>query len=92
MGADPTTTIPQALSRRATARDALGKLGDAIADWQKVLKLEPKNKQAAAELASLREVCVMMHVYDYANARPTPPFCDCSPPSSNTCPSTQLLL
>lgn len=50
----------KALSRRATARAELGKLGDAIADWQKVLKHEPKNKQAQTELTALRKVLPMM--------------------------------
>ncbi|XP_030640104.1 RNA polymerase II-associated protein 3 [Chanos chanos] len=43
-------TYSKAFARRGTARTALGKYTDAKEDFEQVLKLEPGNKQALAEL------------------------------------------
>lgn len=43
----------KAWQRRATARSALGKLADSLADHQQVLKLDPVNKASAAEVKAL---------------------------------------
>ncbi|XP_061617450.1 RNA polymerase II-associated protein 3 [Phyllopteryx taeniolatus] len=47
-------TYSKAFARRAAARVALGKLEDAMKDFQEVLKLEPGNKQAQIELQKLQ--------------------------------------
>ncbi|KAH9510167.1 hypothetical protein Btru_043643 [Bulinus truncatus] len=43
----------KAYLRRATARSCMSKLNDAIADYRRVLDLEPSNKQAKTELDRL---------------------------------------
>ncbi|XP_041935053.1 RNA polymerase II-associated protein 3 isoform X1 [Alosa sapidissima] len=47
-------TYSKALARRGTARAALGKLQEAKADFEKVLKLEPGNKLAVNELNKIK--------------------------------------
>ncbi|XP_061663460.1 RNA polymerase II-associated protein 3 [Syngnathoides biaculeatus] len=47
-------TYSKAFARRGTARVGLGKLEDAMKDFQEVLKLEPGNKQAQIELQKLQ--------------------------------------
>lgn len=42
--------------RRATARSGLKKYEEAIADYEKVLKLEPGNKMASAEIKKLQKL------------------------------------
>ncbi|KAK0063583.1 RNA polymerase II-associated protein 3 [Biomphalaria pfeifferi] len=41
--------------RRATARLALGKLEEAVRDFQRALELEPNNKQAKMEIKRLKQ-------------------------------------
>jgi tetratricopeptide (TPR) repeat protein len=53
VGLDPTYT--KAYLRRATARRELGDFEGAVRDFEKVLELEPKNKQAKDELDNTRE-------------------------------------
>ena len=45
----------KSLSRRGTARNALGRHKAAFCDFNEVLKLEPKNRQAAVEIRKTRE-------------------------------------
>ncbi|XP_062374403.1 RNA polymerase II-associated protein 3 [Sardina pilchardus] len=47
-------TYSKAFARRGTARAALGKLQEAKADFEKVLKLEPGNKLAVNELNKIK--------------------------------------
>jgi tetratricopeptide (TPR) repeat protein len=49
-------TYVKAYSRRGAARVALGKLQTAKEDFEQVLKLEPKNKQAEKELEKINKV------------------------------------
>ena len=44
----------KALLRRGTAREALGQRDEAAADFQKVLTLQPSNKEAASNLSAQR--------------------------------------
>ena len=44
---------PKAYLRRGVARKHLGKGGEALEDFRAVLKLEPSNKQAKAELSEM---------------------------------------
>ncbi|XP_005108663.1 RNA polymerase II-associated protein 3 [Aplysia californica] len=45
----------KAYLRRATARSSLGKLDEAVADFNRVLDLEPSNKQAKTEIERLQK-------------------------------------
>ena len=51
---DPTYT--KAYARRGAARLALGQLNQSMDDYQKVLQLEPSNKQAREELKKIEKV------------------------------------
>nr|XP_056702260.1 RNA polymerase II-associated protein 3 isoform X2 [Euleptes europaea] len=48
------SSYSKAYARRGTARAALGKLNEAIQDFEMVLKLEPGNKQAISEITKLK--------------------------------------
>lgn len=45
----------KAYSRRATACSALGEFDQAIRDWESIVRLEPKNKAARAEIKALKK-------------------------------------
>ena len=46
----------KAYLRRATSRAALGKMADAVNDFNRVLDLEPTNKQAKGEIERINKV------------------------------------
>ena len=54
-------TYVKVYSRRGTARFKLQKLEDAKKDFQHVLKLEPRNRQAQTELRKINEVGMHIH-------------------------------
>ena len=77
----------QAFSRRATAHTELKHFKEAIADWERVLQLENKNKVAKQEILRLQQVCTTP-----AAVRPTALFtaAACAVPRLALIPRRQL--
>jgi cytochrome c-type biogenesis protein CcmH/NrfG len=62
-------TYVKALHRRATARVGLKRYGDAVQDFEQVLRLEPNNKMASTELQKIRQELKVMefHICGFLN-------------------------